>query len=129
MNKWRLAAVLLVVALFIAYAVVVVAPQVILAQVCDREADRKVLDAQSDFFCPAGNQVAYNAWSECGLKKECIDSKNGLSNGSKFSAQGGQMRSKALYSQGKEADGWTGYDDGGKPLPQGGGYRHPPQAP
>lgn len=119
----------MIIALVSAYAVVVVAPQVILAQVCDREADRKVLDEQSDFFCPAGNRVAYDAWSECGLKKECINPKNSLSNGSKFSAQGGQMRSKALYSQGKQADGWTGYDDDGKALPEGSGYRPPPRAP
>ena len=129
MNKWKLAAVLVAGVLVVAYAAVVLAPQVILSQVCDRDTDRKVLDAQPDFFCPAGNRVAYDAWSECGLKKECIDPKNGLSDGSKFSAQGGQLKSKALYSQGKEAGGWTGYDDDGKALPEGGGYRPPPQAP
>jgi len=105
---------------------VVVAPQVILSQVCDREMDRKVLDAQPDFFCPTGNQVAYDAWSECGLKKECIDPKNSLGDGSFFAAQSGQLHSKALYSQGKKIGGWTGYDADGKALPEDGGYK-PPQ--
>ena len=126
MNKLKLAAVLVAGVLVAAYAVVVLAPQVILAQVCDREMDRKVLDTQPDFSCPVGNQVTYDAWRECGLKKECIDRKNGLRDGSFFAAQGGQLRSKALYSQGKKADGWTGYDNDGKALPEEGGYK-PPQ--
>lgn len=126
MNKWVL--VLLAGVMAVALAVLV-APWLILAQACDRDADRKVLDAQPDFFCPVGNQVAYDAWSECGLKKECIDPKNGLRDGSFFAAQGGRLHSKALYSQGRELGDWTWYDDDGKALPEGGGYRPPPQAP
>ena len=125
MNKRMLTAVLAVGALVIAYAMVVVAPQVILTQVCDRETDRKVLDAQSDFFCPAGNEIVYDAWGECGLKKECIDPKIGKADGSKFSAQNGRLQSKALYSQGKQAGGWTGYGADGKALLEDGGYKPP----
>jgi len=125
MNKWKLAAVLTAGVLVAVYAVAVIAPQFLLAQVCDREADRKMFDAQSNFSCPVGNQVAYGAWSECGLKKECINPKNGLSDGSLFAAQGGQLRSKALYSKGNKAGGWTSYDKDGKALPEEGGYKTP----
>jgi hypothetical protein len=126
MNKLILTTVLLVGLLVGIYAMVVVAPQIILAQECERETDRKVLDTQKDFFCPAGNQIAYDAWSECGLKKECIDPKSGMRNGSFFAAQGGKMRSKALYSKDKKTGGWTGYNSDGKALPEDGGYK-PPQ--
>jgi antitoxin component YwqK of YwqJK toxin-antitoxin module len=81
-----------------------------------------VLDAQTDFFCPDNNKIAYDAWGECGLKKECIDRENGKTDGSKFSAQNGQLQSKAMYEQGRQIGGWTGYDNEGNPLPEDGGY-------
>ncbi|WP_147455602.1 hypothetical protein [Solilutibacter pythonis] len=95
----------------------------------DREKDRLVLDQQKDFYCPAGNEIAYEAWSEYGLMKVCVSKDLRVKNGSQFAAQGGQLRSKALYSQGEKAGGWTGYANDGKALPERGGYRSPSQIP
>jgi hypothetical protein len=96
-----------------------------LAGCCDREADRKVLDAQPDFYCPRGSQINYEAWSECGLMKVCVDPSSGMKNGSQFAAQGGQLQSKALYSQGKSTGNSTWYDRDGKAHSEGGGYQAP----
>ena len=117
---------LAIVLLALAFVVVLCAsviPKAILALLCDREMDRKVLDAQTDFYCPSGNQVVYDGWSECGLKKECINPKSGMTDGSFFAAHGGQLNSKSLYSQGKKTGGWTWYDNDRRPQPEDGGYQ------
>lgn len=116
--------VVLVVAL-VAVLWVLILPRLILGLACDREEDRQVLDAQTDFYCPVGNKVSYDAWGECGLKKECLDSKSGANDGSKFAARGGRLQSKALYSQGKRAGGWTEYDREGKAKAGSCGYQAP----
>ncbi|MDR1075980.1 MAG: hypothetical protein LBL59_06710 [Xanthomonadaceae bacterium] len=102
-----------------------VLPRVIFGLACDHEADRQALDAQTDFYCPVNNKIVYDAWGECGLKKECLDPKSGVADGSKFAALGGRLQSKTLYSQGKQVGGWTGYDRDGKANPEGGGYQVP----
>lgn len=124
MNNRGLTVALFAVVLTVAL-VVFVAPRLILGLACDREADRKVLDVQPDFYCPTESQVVYDAWSECGLMKVCIDPRTGVKTGSQFAAQGGQLRSKALYSMGKEVDGSTVYDNDGEPLRENGGYKPP----
>lgn len=90
-----------------------------------REKDRLVLDQQEDFYCPVGSEISYEGWSEYGLMKVCVSGNSRVKNGSQFAAQGGQLRSKALYLQGKKTGGWTGYSNDGKAVPEGGGYRSP----
>lgn len=92
---------------------------------CDRAADRAVLDEQTDFYCAGNGAVTYAAWSECGLMKVCIDQRTGKKNGSQFAAQGGKLRSKALYHLGKEVGGWTAYDAEGNAQAEEGGYQSP----
>lgn len=121
---WVMALGLLVVTLWL-----VVMPRVILRLGCDREGDRKVLDAQMDFFCPAGNKVVYDAWGECGLKKECLAPTTGVVDGSKFVSLGGRLQSKTLYSKGRQTGGWTGYDREGAAISEDGGYLAPVEPP
>ena len=118
-------AIVLLALAFVAILSVSVIPQAILALLCDRKTDRIVLDAQTDFYCPSRNQVVYDGWSECGLKKECINPKSGMTDGSFFAAHGGQLNSKSLYSQGKKTGGWTWYDNDQRPQPEAGGYQVP----
>ena len=97
----------------------------LLAGCCDRDADRNILDAQTDFYCPTSSKVSYEPWSECGLMKVCIDPGTKKKNGSQFAAQGGKMRSKALYTLGNEVGGWTEYDSNGNTEMKIGGYKAP----
>lgn len=106
-------------------AALFVGPRIILTLACDRDEDRKALDAQTDFVCAEDHKVLYDAWSECGLKKECSDPISGKTDGSYFAAQGGHLQSKSLYSQGRETGGWTWFDSNGKPYPENGGYKSP----
>lgn len=129
MSAQRILLWIVLVGLLIAVLWVFIAPRVILGLGCDRQTDRHVLDAQTDFYCPVGNKVTYDAWGECGLKKECLDPKSGMGNGSKFAAMGGRVQSKALYLNGKQVGGWTGYDRQGKARPEGGGYQAPVELP
>jgi hypothetical protein len=113
---------------FVMAFAVLVGPRIVLALLCDRDADRKILDAQSDFFCSENHKIVYDAWSECGLMKVCTDAHSGAKDGSQFAAQGGRLLSKALCSQGRVTSGWTWYDSEGKPHSEKGGYQVPVQA-
>ena len=97
----------------------------LLAGCCDREADRKALDQQEGFACQEGNQVRYEAWSECGLMKVCINPRTEEKDGSQFAAQEGYVQSKSLYSKGKRVGGLTWLDADGNAYEEDGGYRMP----
>lgn len=94
----------------------------------DREKDRIEMDKELDFYCPNDSQITYEAWSEYGLMKVCRSTESGEIDGSKFAAQDGRLRSKAIYSGGLRKGGWTGYDNDGKAMPVDGGYKFPVQA-
>ncbi len=79
---------------------VFVAPRIILGMACDREGDRRALDAEADFVCAHDNKIVYEAWSECGLVKVCVNPNNSSKDGSSFTAQGGHLRTKAKYENG-----------------------------
>ncbi len=113
---------LLAVAIAILAALVL---DVVISNYCDRDADRKVLDMQQDFVCPAGNHVVYEAWSECGLSKDCIDPSTETSNGSFFTAIGGRLQSKSLYVLGKQVEITTGYDSDKRSVSQHKSYKPP----
>lgn len=89
---------------------------------CNRDADKKVLDEQQDFVCGVNNEVAYEAWSECGLMKVCINPRTSEKDGSQFASQGGHLQSKSHYSEGNRLDGWTWYDKDGNANHEAGGY-------
>ena len=115
--------VVLLTALVMAVCVLLV-PKMILDASCDRDSDRDALDSQIDFYCPVGSKVVYAAWSECGLMKVCLDSRN-KRNGSLFAAQGGQLQTKTLYFQGRALRSRTWYDREGKAHIEGSGYQDP----
>ncbi|MEX1826345.1 hypothetical protein [Luteibacter sp. CQ10] len=102
---------------------VFVIPRAVLSIACDRAADRKAIDEAADFYCPAGNDVSYQAWGECGLMKVCIDPRTKEKNGAFFASQGGRLRVKSLYSSGVDSGGLTTFDNSGKAKEINGGYR------